>query len=218
MFIPLKSLNPRRAAPVITILLIVANVLVFFYEASLPPRAERAAVYTYALVPAHVPAALAGRGSLVAGLEPLFTSMFLHASILHLAGNMLFLWVFGDSVEDALGHVLYLVFYLSCGVGAGLVHTLTNLSSTLPTVGASGAISGVMGAYMVLYPRSRVLTLVFIFLVPMPAVILLGWWFLLQFLGGMSSATMQAAGGVAWWAHIGGFLMGALLVSVLKER
>jgi membrane associated rhomboid family serine protease len=218
MFIPLKNLNPRRTAPVITVFLIAANVLVFFYEASLPPRMERATVYAYALVPARVPAGLSGRASLVSGLQPLFTSMFLHAGILHLVGNMLFLWVFGDNVEDALGHFLYLLFYLVCGIGAGLVHTLTNLSSTLPTVGASGAISGVMGAYMVLYPRSRILTLVFIFLVPVPAVIILGWWFLLQFLGGLGSVGMQAAGGVAWWAHIGGFLMGALLVNVMREH
>ncbi|MGA2481681.1 MAG: rhomboid family intramembrane serine protease [Candidatus Acidiferrales bacterium] len=218
MFIPLKDLNPRRTFPFVNILLIATNVLVFIYQVSLQPHAEKVMVYTYALIPARVPMVFAGRLPLAAGFEPLLTSMFLHAGILHLAGNMLFLWIFGDNVEDFFGHLPYLFFYLFCGIGAGLAHTLTNLSSSLPTVGASGAISGVMGAYMVLYPRSSVLTLVLVFPVPIPAVIILGWWFLLQFLGGIGSVGMQAAGGVAWWAHIGGFLMGALIVAIVRRR
>lgn len=218
MFIPLKDLNPRRTFPVITILLIAANVLVFLFQVSLPLRAERAMVLTYALVPARVPLVLSGHVPFAGGFLPLLTSMFLHAGILHLAGNMLFLWIFGDNVEDFLGHFRFLFFYLFCGLGAGLAHTLTNLSSSLPTLGASGAISGVMGAYMVLYPRSQVLTLVFVFPVPIPAVIILGWWFVLQFLGGLGSVGAQTAGGVAWWAHIGGFIIGVLLLAVLKRR
>ena len=218
MFIPLKDLNPRRTFPFVNILLIATNVLVFIYQVSLQPHAEKVMVYTYALIPARVPMVFAGHLPLAAGFEPLLTSMFLHAGILHLAGNMLFLWIFGDNVEDFFGHLPYLFFYLFCGIGAGLAHTLTNLSSSLPTVGASGAISGVMGAYMVLYPRSSVLTLVLVFPVPIPAVIILGWWFLLQFLGGIGSVGMQAAGGVAWWAHIGGFLMGALIVAIVRRR
>jgi membrane associated rhomboid family serine protease len=137
--------------------------------------------------------------------------MFLHSGIAHIAGNMLFLWIFGDNVEDFFGHIPYLFFYLVCGIGAGLLHVLFNLHSTLPALGASGAISGVMGAYLILYPGSRVLTLVFIFLVPIPAVIILGYWFLLQFLAGISSLGASATGGVAWWAHVGGFLLGMLL-------
>jgi membrane associated rhomboid family serine protease len=131
---------------------------------------------------------------------------------------MLFLWIFGDNIEDFFGHLPYLLFYLVCGLGAGLLHVLFNLSSTVPALGASGAISGVMGAYMLLYPQARVLTLVFIFLVPIPAVIILGYWFLLQFLAGISALGASASGGVAWWAHIGGFLLGMLLTQLVKRR
>jgi membrane associated rhomboid family serine protease len=143
--------------------------------------------------------------------------MFLHAGILHLLGNMLFLWIFGDNVEDFFGHFGYLLFYFVCGIVASLAHDFSDLSSQLPALGASGAISGIMGAYLVLFPRARVLTLVFIFLLPIPAVILLGWWFILQFLGGLSTAGMRAAGGVAWWAHVGGFLMGVILTLAARR-
>lgn len=132
---------------------------------------------------------------------------------MHILGNMLFLWIFGDNVEDFFGHFTYLLFYLICGVGSGLLHVLFNLNSSLPTLGASGAISGVMGAYLVLYPTSRVLTLVFIFLVPIPAVFILGYWFLIQFVEGVGSLGAIAQGGVAWWAHVGGFLMGMALTA-----
>ncbi len=212
MFIPLKDLNPRRTTPVINYLLIAANIVVFLYQATLPVRMEKAFVYTFGMIPARVPQVFAGHANFGDAFLPLLSSMFLHADILHLAGNMLFLWIFGDNVEDFLGRAGYLLFYLVCGIGAGLAHTFTNLSSMVPALGASGAISGVMGAYMVLYPRSRVLTLVFIFVVPIPAIIILGWWFLLQFLGGLGSVGAQTSGGVAWWAHIGGFLLGALLM------
>jgi membrane associated rhomboid family serine protease len=218
MFIPLKDLNPRRTVPVLTVLLILLNVAVFVYQVTLPPRAEKAFLLAYSDIPIRLPAFFSGHATWQAALLPWVTSMFLHAGILHLAGNMLFLWIFGDNVEDFFGHLGYLLFYLVCGTAAGLLHTFTNLQSNLPALGASGAISGVMGAYMVLYPRSRVLTLIFIFLVPIPAVIILGWWFVLQFLGGLSSVGMHAAGGVAWWAHVGGFLMGVLLTLVLRSR
>jgi membrane associated rhomboid family serine protease len=142
--------------------------------------------------------------------------MFLHSGIMHIAGNMLFLWIFGDNVEDFYGHFTYLVFYLVCGIGSGLLHVLFNLNSAVPAVGASGAISGVMGAYALLYPRSRILTLVFIFLVPIPAVIILGYWFVLQFLAGITSLGMAANGGVAVWAHVGGFLLGMLITSIAR--
>jgi membrane associated rhomboid family serine protease len=218
MFIPLQDLNPRRTTPVVTFLLIAANVVVFLYQSLLPLRMEKAFVFTFGMIPARVPQVFGGQASFGDAFLPLLSSMFLHADILHIAGNMLFLWIFGDNVEDFLGHAQYLLFYLICGIGAGLAHTLTNLSSTVPALGASGAISGVMGAYMVLYPRSRVLTLVFIFLVPIPAVIILGWWFLLQFLGGLGSVGAQTSGGVAWWAHIGGFLLGAMLMKGARSR
>jgi rhomboid family protein len=219
MFIPLKDLNPRQRVPVINTLLIVANVAVFIYQLSLSAAAEKSLAFMFGMVPARVPQLLAGRGGTFGEtFLPLLTSMFLHAGWLHLLGNMLFLWIFGDNIEDFFGHFRYLLFYFVCGIGAGLAHTLTNLYSTVPALGASGAISGVMGAYMVLFPRSRVLTLVFIFVVQVPAVIILGWWFVLQFLGGLETLGMRSAGGVAFWAHIGGFLIGILLVSVSKKR
>jgi membrane associated rhomboid family serine protease len=144
--------------------------------------------------------------------------MFLHSGWLHIGGNMLFLWIFGDNVEDFFGHIPYLFFYLVCGIGAGLLHVLFNLYSNIPAVGASGAISGVMGAYILLYPRARILTLVFIFPLPVPAVIFLGLWYVMQFLAGLSVLGGGASGGVAVWAHIGGFLLGMLLTTVARRR
>ena len=217
MFIPLKDLNPRRNFPIVTILLILANLAVFAYELSLPPHAEKAFVLTLATIPSRFPGWFAGSMGWQQTILPLFSSMFLHAGWLHIAGNMLFLWVFGDNVEDFFGHFGYLLFYFACGISAGLLHVFTNLHSSLPALGASGAISGVMGAYMLLYPRSRILTLVFVFLVPIPAVIILGWWFILQFLGGMSTLGMSASGGVAFWAHVGGFLSGVLITAISRK-
>src|SRR5439155_545351 len=193
MFIPLKDLNPSRTYPFVNITLIFANVVIFLYqvglEATLPRRAFDGLLLSYSTVPARFPAYLAGHVSFEVSFLPLVTSMFLHSSFLHLAGNMLFLWIFGDNVEDTFGHLPYLFFYLVSGLGAGLLHVLFNLGSTIPALGASGAISGVMGAYMVLYPRERILTLVFIFVVPIPAVFILGYWFLLQFLAGIDAKT-----------------------------
>jgi membrane associated rhomboid family serine protease len=217
MFIPIKDLNPRRSFPAVTLLLILVNVAVFAYQFTLPPGAEKAFLLAYADVPSRLPALFSGQVGAAVFL-PFLTSMFLHAGILHIAGNMLFLWIFGDNVEDFFGHLGYLFFYFVCGIAASLAHDFSNLHSGVPALGASGAISGVMGAYLVLYPRARVLTLVFIFLVPIPAVVILGWWFILQILGGLSAVGMQATGGVAWWAHIGGFLMGVLLTLVFRLR
>jgi hypothetical protein len=211
MILPLKDINPRRTVPFITVLLIAANVAVFVYQLTLPPHLSKAFLLSFSEIPNRLPALLAGHATWRAALLPLVTSMFLHGGLLHLAGNMLFLWVFGDNVEDALGHFRYLFFYFACGIAAGLLHIFMNLHSALPALGASGAISGVMGAYLILFPRSRVLTLVFVILVPLPAVLVLGWWFVLQFLGGMESLGMRAGGGVAWWAHVGGFLTGIVL-------
>jgi membrane associated rhomboid family serine protease len=144
--------------------------------------------------------------------------MFLHSGFLHIAGNMLFLWIFGDNVEDFFGHFTYLLFYLVCGIGAGLLHVFFNLHSSVPAIGASGAISGVMGAYILLYPRARILTLVVIFPLPVPAVIFLGLWFLIQFLSGISMIGVRVSGGVAVWAHVGGFLLGMLLTGMARRR
>jgi membrane associated rhomboid family serine protease len=219
MFIPLKDLNPRRNYPVVNTALILANVAVFVYQLTLSPHAFKVFLLANATVPARFPAALAGHESLQTAFLPIITSMFLHAGIAHILGNMLFLWIFGDNVEDFYGHFTYLVFYLVCGVGAGLLHVLFNWNSMLPSLGASGAISGVMGAYLILYPRSRVLTLVFIFLIPIPAVVILVLWFVMQFVSGVSSLGMGvASGGVAWWAHVGGFLLGMAITAIVRRR
>ncbi len=218
MFIPLKDNNPSRSYPAVNITLLFANVVVFLYQLALPPYDQKLFLLSNATIPARIPAFLDGHVGFEAAFLPLITSMFLHSGFLHLAGNMLFLWIFGDNVEDTFGHLPYLFFYLGCGLGAGLLHILFNLGSTIPALGASGAISGVMGAYMVLFPRERILTLVFIFVVPIPAVFILGYWFLLQFLAGIDALGTSAKGGVAVWAHVGGFLLGVLLTQVLRRR
>lgn len=221
MFIPLKDLNPSRTYPFVNITLILANIVLFFYELGLevtmPRRAFEALVLSYSEVPARIPAFLAGHTSFELAFFPLVTSMFLHAGWLHIAGNMLFLWIFGDNVEDFFGHFTYLFFYLVCGIGAGLLHVLFNFHSNIPAVGASGAISGVMGAYILLYPRARILTLVFIFPIPVPAVLFLGLWYLMQFLSGLSTLGTKVTGGVAVWAHVGGFLLGMLLTLMARK-
>ena len=218
MFIPLKDINPSRSYPVVNISLILLNIVVFLYQFTLTPHQFKVFVLANSMVPARIPAFFAGNTGFEVAFLPFLTSMFLHSGLAHIGGNMLFLWIFGDNIEDFFGHLPYLLFYLVCGLGAGLLHVLFNLSSTVPALGASGAISGVMGAYMLLYPRARVLTLVFIFLVPIPAVIILGYWFLLQFLAGISALGASASGGVAWWAHTGGFLLGMLLTQLVKRR
>jgi membrane associated rhomboid family serine protease len=233
--IPLRAENPRRTFAVVNLLLIALNIVVFLYQLSLAPKAADKLVLDFGVVPARAAQVLAtarpsnratGRSTravrgapaesaLVLLIISLFTSMFLHGGVLHILGNMLFLWVFGASVEDHLGHIPYLMFYLICGLGAGVTHILANWGSTVPSIGASGAISGVMGAYIVLFPRSKILTLVpiiiFFFTVRLPAVLILGYWFLIQFLSGFFSLGEVDQTGVAWWAHIGGFLLGALL-------
>jgi membrane associated rhomboid family serine protease len=215
--IPLKDINPTKSFPVVNILLIVANFLVFFYQLTLPQRAFKAFVLANATVPSRIPAFLAGHVPASVALEPLFTSMFLHGGWMHLLGNMLFLYIFGDNIEDVFGHFGYLVFYIFCGLGSGLFHVLFNLHSSIPALGASGAISGVMGAYAVYFPRHQILTFFFIFLVPVPAFLILGYWFVLQFLAGVNGLGLATSGGVAWWAHIGGFLMGAFIALMVKR-
>lgn len=214
MFIPLKDLNPRRTSPVVNTLLILTNIIVFLYQLTLTPHQNNLFELANSTIPARIPAFLNGHTGFETAFLPILTSMFLHSGLLHIAGNMLFLWIFGDNVEDYFGHLPYLLFYLVCGVGAGLLHIAFNFHSSTPALGASGAISGVMGAYVILYPRARVLTLVLVFFIPIPAWVVLGYWFLLQFLAGVSSVGATATGGVAWWAHIGGFLLGMLITAL----
>jgi membrane associated rhomboid family serine protease len=220
--IPLRVDIFRSRVALVNALLILVNVLAFLYELSLSARRGRVLVYKFGLTPAHEQLLFARHGiTLPQATLPLFSSMFLHGGWMHLLGNMLFLWVFGGAVEEALGHFQYLVFYLVCGVGSALVHTAFNLGSKVPTIGASGAISGVMGAFIVLFPRARVTTMIpplFFFTFKIPAYLMLGYWFLLQFFSGVASLGMTDQGGVAWWAHVGGFLLGAVLVIERRSK
>jgi len=223
--IPIRDDQPSFSTPFINYFLIVANVLVFLWELSvgLNTRAFHAFALEFGVVPRHTIAVLTGHSydPAATAILPLFTSMFLHASPLHVAGNMLFLWIFGDNVEDYLGHFAYLVFYLLSGLAAAVTHILLNTSSRLPIIGASGAIAGVMGAYFILYPRARVLTwFPPIFLFHVPAWLMLGYWFFINFISGTATsvAEVQSTGGVAFWAHVGGFVAGMLMVKVFPER
>src|SRR5258708_25553842 len=182
--IPLKDINPTKNFPFVNVVLIVANVLVFLYQITLSAHAQKVFILANATVPARIPAFLAGHAPASMALFPLLSSMFLHGGLMHLLGNMLFLYIFGDNVEDAFGHVGYLFFYLLCGIGSGLIHVMFNWGSSIPALGASGAISGVMGAYAVMFPSHRILTFFFIFLIPVPAILILGDWFVLQFVAG----------------------------------
>jgi membrane associated rhomboid family serine protease len=221
--IPLRDINPSRSTPFVTLALIAVNTLVFLDQLRLDTAAQAALFSGLGFVPARLLWALSSpEVSFWDALLPLWTSMFLHGGFLHLLGNMWFLWVFGDNVEDRLGHLRFLIFYLLCGTGAGLFHALLQIHSTLPTVGASGAVSGVLGAYFVLFPRSRVITLVplvFVFFtVRLPAMVVLGYWFLIQFFSGLGTLGTGRTTGVAWWAHIGGFLFGVLLLRIVRRR
>ncbi|HET7620218.1 MAG TPA: rhomboid family intramembrane serine protease [Gemmatimonadaceae bacterium] len=198
---PLSDVIPSRTFPIATITLIVINALVFLYEATLPDPVLRQFVAQYGLVPAYF------------SWGAVLTSMFLHGGWLHVIGNMLYLWIFGDNVEDRLGHAGYILFYLAAGTTAALLQVMMAPGSMVPMVGASGAIAGVMGAYFVLFPQSRVLTAVLIFfyleLIEIPAIFFLGIWFLMQLFSGVGSIGAAAdTGGVAFWAHVGGFVAG----------
>jgi membrane associated rhomboid family serine protease len=221
--LPIRDDQPRYSAPWVNYFLIGLCLLIYFFEAMLDPRSLELLVRQFGVVPSHVALFLSGspKYPLIAILIPFLTSLFLHGGWMHVIGNMWFLYIFGDNVEDYLGHFKYLVFYLLTGVLAMGTHVVMNLHSTAPAVGASGAIAGVLGAYFVLYPRARVLTWFFVFVVWVPAWTILGYWFVLNFLSGTATALAvqrQNMGGVAFWAHVGGFISGALLVKVFGER
>lgn len=224
--IPIRDDQPRFSTPFVNYFIIALNVAVFLFEQSIEyqnPRGYVALMYAFGVVPRHITQALTGAGhfSLAGAFLPILTSMFLHAGWLHVIGNMWFLWIFGDNVEDYLGHFQYLLFYLICGFAAAVTHILLNAGSNLPTVGASGAISGVMGAYLLLYPRSKVQTwVVFIFFWWLPAWLFLIYWFALQLLSGAQTVgqTGRETGGVAVWAHVGGFVAGLILIKIFPQR
>jgi len=208
--IPIRDNQPSSRFPLVNWLLILANVLIFIYEISLEPSALESFVMTYGLVPAEV------ISQPLENWMPFITSIFLHGGWLHLIFNMLALYIFGDNIEDRLGHIPYLAFYLFGGIAGSVMHILFNTQSNLPTIGASGAIATILGAYLILYPRARVVTIIPIFIfiqvVQLPAPLYLGFWFLSQLLSGAAQITSEAyqSGGVAWWAHIGGFAAGAI--------
>lgn len=203
MFFPYKDDNPRILVPVVTYGIIALNVLVYLYQIILAKSGgdtEVLFIYMFGLIPAQF------------HIITLFTSMFLHGGIAHILGNMWFLWIFGDNVESALGHFRYALFYILCGLAAGLAQVIINVDSLTPMVGASGAIAGVLGAYLIRYPRAQVHVFVFIFFffttIKVPAIIVLGIWFLTQLTNGLGTLGLDTTGGVAWFAHIGGFIAG----------
>ncbi|MGH9312306.1 MAG: rhomboid family intramembrane serine protease, partial [Vicinamibacterales bacterium] len=210
--IPIRDVIPSRTTPLITVLFILINTVVFLYQQTLSEPELLRFVFTYALVPAAF------------HLQAVLTSMFMHGDWMHFLGNMLFLWIFGDNVEDRVGHLRFISFYVLCGAAAALAQVWISPASRIPMVGASGAIAGVMGAYFVMFPHSRVLTLIpilfYVELVEIPAIFFLGFWFLLQFLygvGSLSVATTQDVGGVAFWAHVAGFVTGVMGIFVFRR-
>ena len=211
--IPLRDVIPSRTFPALVIAIIALNAFAFLFEQTLSERELALFVRVYGVVPASF------------AWSSVFTSMFLHGGWMHILGNMLFLWIFGDNVEDRLGHGRFVVFYLLCGMVAALAHVMSEPGSLIPTIGASGAVAGVMGAYFVLYPHSRILTLLPIVIlwpvIEVPAIVFLGLWFLLQLLSGVDTMLMATqgapAGGIAFWAHVAGFAAGVVLVFVFRR-
>lgn len=210
--IPLRDTQPSYSKPLVTVAIIVLNLFVFFYEVSLDDFSRNAFISAFGIVPARL------------HYETLLTSMFLHGGWMHVIGNMWFLWIYGDNVEDILGHGKYLLFYLLCGIAAAAMQIAIAPDSRIPTIGASGAIAGIMGAYMAKFPHSRVLTLIPLFVffttVEIPAIFILAYWFLIQLFSGVGTlgSMHSGQGGVAWFAHIGGFVAGYLFIRIMKTK
>ena len=224
--IPLSDDPVRRSSPVVMFAILVVNIAVFIYELSLGDRGLEQFFYSAGVIPSEYLTGRDLRAPAPGGViyVTLFTSMFMHGGFLHIASNMLFLWVFGDNVEDKFGHMGFLVFYLACGVIASLTHIFMNTGSNVPSVGASGAIAGVLGAYLVMFPGATIRTLVFlgpfILLPRISAIFMIGFWFLTQAFAGLASlgAPSEQTSGVAVWAHIGGFLAGIVLIPIFRRR
>ncbi len=219
--IPLKDNILTRHPPVVTLLIIGINAFVYLREFQLGPRASQRFIFYHGLIPCGLTGECEAVGGAFSPAFTLLTSMFVHAGFFHFAGNMLYLWIFGNNVEDSMGKIRFTIFYLLSGLGAALAQILVNPSSRIPMVGASGAISGVLGAYLLLFPRARVLTLIpwgfFMQLAEIPAMIVLGFWIVVQLFNGLLTFNFQG-GGVAWFAHIGGFAAGMLLIGIFKRR
>lgn len=223
--IPLKDDVKSQSTPFVNYTIIGLNIVVFIYELMLGPQLQDF-IMNYGMVPQRFFYFLENpSGNLFMLVFPFFSSVFMHGGFFHIIFNMLFLFIFGDNVEDSMGHLRYLIFYLLCGIGATFIHILFNTSSPIPSIGASGAIAGVMGAYLILHPKAKVLTLIplgfFIRIVYIPAIFFLVLWFILQLFSGVASigvSAYQNAGGVAWWAHIGGFVCGLLLIFIFRKR
>ena len=216
MFIPLRDENPTTTTPYVTYVLIALNAAIFLLEVTLGEDALNRVYHSFGVVPAALIADPVGRSF------TLLSSMFLHGGWMHLIGNMWFLYIFGDNIEDRLGKPLYVVFYLASGIAAAALQVAIQPASPIPTIGASGAIAGVLGGYALIYPQARVVTLVWIFIfvrmLHIPAVVYLGIWFLMQFLSGVGSLGAGGGGGVAWWAHVGGFAVGGAVGLYLRSR
>ena len=221
--IPLKDENPSRTIPVVNVCLILANLSVFIYQNFFVHGGVQPLFLQWGFIPYELTHTVdLAPKNLVPVPLTIFTSMFMHAGWIHFLGNMLYLWIFGDNVEDMLGHLKYLFFYLLCGASASLTHGFVNFASRIPTVGASGAVAGVLGAYVFLFPRARIRTLLFVFVfvqvISLPAIILLGYWILIQVLSGITEFGSQTGSGIAWFAHIGGFATGLVLAVLMKKR
>jgi membrane associated rhomboid family serine protease len=217
--IPYKDDNPSYAFPVVTVCIIVLNVIVFFFEIT-AQSGMREITYAYGAIPHNL--MTLHKTQPISPVMTVFSSMFMHGGFLHIAGNMLYLWIFGDNIEDKLGHIRFALFYLFCGIFAAYSYAITSPGSTTPMIGASGAISGILGAYVLLFPRASVHTLIFlgffITTVRIPALIVIGFWAIIQFGSGLISTELHEHGGVAWFAHVGGFVIGLLTIKLWIPR
>ena len=217
--IPYKDDNPTYRLPYVTIGIIISNILIFLLEIISPPGMEKT-VYAYGAVPQYI--LTFEKFQPIHPALTVFTAMFMHGGVFHLGGNMLYLWIFGNNIEDKLGHLRFIIFYIFCGITAAYSHALIDPHSLTPMIGASGAISGILGAYLLLFPRAGVYTLIFlgffVQVVKIPALIVIGFWAIVQFINGLVSTGFVKQGGVAWFAHIGGFLTGLLTIKLWLPR
>ena len=216
---PYKDDNPSNTFPVVTITIIVLNIVVFVLQ-MLSSADGRQIVYAYGAIPHNIVTMQATQP--IHPTFTLFTSMFMHGGLFHIFGNMLYLWIFGNNIEDRLGHIRFILFYLFCGIAAAVSHALITPSSTVPMIGASGAISGVLGAYLLLFPYARIHTVIFLGFfvqtIKVPALIVIGFWAIIQIVSGLTAQVIQNQGGIAWFAHVGGFIAGLFTIKLWQPR